>query len=513
MGIQPETGRRQEEPSLETQLARADANFLHLLDEVPDAIVVHRDNRIRYANDSALKLFGYARADVIGRSPFDFVSPRFRLLVAERILQTYVKHGVASEIEERLLHSSGREIPVEVIGIPVLFEGQLSTLVHMRDISMRKQLEVRLRAADRLANVGLIAASVAHEVNNPLTYALWNLDLLAARLERTPSAGDLDEINALLATARDGVARAASVARDVKVFSGAERTARTRVDIHRVLDSCANLVRSDMRGRVRLVKDYGEIPPVLGNETRIAQVLLNLVANAVQAIPDDERRGHEVTFTTQLQDGHVVVSIHDTGIGIPPELREMIFEPLFTTKQRGSGLGLSISRALVAEEHGTLSFDSEVGRGTTFTLELPAAARSEPPIRESRQPRTNGKRILVVDDEPNLAATLAMILDRHVTTIASSGREALAILADGPAFDVVLCDLSMDDVDGMELFAQIRAQNPALASRVIFLTGGPTSDRAAAFLDAVPNRRLEKPFDPDTLLDAVDYVSRESSPG
>jgi PAS domain S-box-containing protein len=377
-----ETGRElpeaRDDSSVETQLRRSEANFLHLLDASPDAIAVHRSNRIVYVNAAALRLLGYAREDIVGRSPFDFVSPRYRLLVAERILQTYVRHTVTSEIEERMLHASGREVAVEVLAVPILFEGAIATLVHIRDISARKQLETKLRAADRLANVGLIASSIAHEVKGPLTYALWNLDLVAERLRKTPHTPELDEVQRLVGTAREGVERAARVARDMKMFSGAERAGTSPVDVHRLLDACANLVRADMRGRVHLVRRYGDVPPALGNETRLAQVFLNLVANAVEATPEHADVPREVTLTTRAEGGRVLVDVSDDGPGIPEHLRELVFEPLYTTKAEGAGLGLAITRALVAEEQGTLELRSEVGRGTTFTVRLRAASRTSP---------------------------------------------------------------------------------------------------------------------------------------
>jgi PAS domain S-box-containing protein len=518
----------------EEQLRRCETNLKRLLDATTDGVMIHRDLRYVYANPAALKLLGRSHDEVVGHSPFELVPPRFRLFLAERIMEAYTRKEPMPEVEERLLHASGAEVPVEVIAVPVIFDGEVATLVHIRDITSRRALEVRLRAADRLASAGLVAAGVAHEINNPLAYALSSLELLAERLDASgptkrpgesspaPLEKDVNDrqqkagndahdgndatIPELVASARDGVERAVRVARDVKMFTEGRRATPARVAIHRVLDSCIAFLGADVRSRVNLIKHYGDVPDVLGNEARLAQVFLNLLLNAVQALAHRMRGPCDVTLTTYAKGDRVVVEVKDTGAGIPAELQSTIFEPLFTTKPHGMGLGLALSTELVAEEEGELSVTSTPGSGTTFTVSLRMAPREE--LASERRPRvrSSGKRILIVDDEPRLAATMRMMLCAHHTTMAQSGHEALQRLRSGEAYDLILCDLAMPNVDGMDLYQRIRTEWPGLEERVIFLTGDAFVSRTQEFLSSVPNAHLQKPFDPNELLDRVDAV-------
>jgi len=501
--------------SIADEWRRAEPNFFRLIDESPDAIAIHRDQTLFYANPRALALFGYGSlAEVAGRSLFDFVSSAYRALVADRVFRTYFRGRTASQVEERLLHSSGQEVPAEVVAIPFHLGGHVVTVVHIRDITDRKKLEVLLRAEDRLASVGLMAAGIAHEINNPLTYALCNVDLLEERIAALPSEASTAELSEMLEQVREGVERAAEVAREVTLFSRSERGEATTADIHRILDSCAKLATVQLRGRAQVVKRYGTVPPVRGQRERLGQVFLNLLLNAAQAIPAGREAENFVTITTSAQDGDaVVVEVHDTGEGIRPELMKVIFDPLFTTKREGTGLGLAVARALVADEGGSMTVESEVGKGSTFRVILRAAPareeqRESPGVVEAPSP---GKRVLIVEDEPRLAKVIQLILSSYVTTTAASGREALERLRAGDRYDLILTDLTIGDIDGFAIFERIRAERPGLEQRVVFMSGDPGTPRAHAFFRAIPNPVIEKPFDPQRLLEVIDSVMRAST--
>ncbi len=490
----------------EERLQRCESNLVRLLDTTPDGILIHRDLRYVYANPAALKLVGRAHDDVIGHSPFELVPPRFRMLLAERIMKAYTTREPMPEVEERLLHASGAEVPVEVVALPVVFAGDVATLVHIRDITNRRQLEVRLRAADRLASAGLIAAGVAHEIGNPLTYALTNVQLLEQRLGDEYGEGQ-EELREMVASVREGLARAADVARDVKVFTSPQQGRPAPIDVHQVIRSAVAFLGPEMRSRANVISRFGDVPDVLGNASRLAQVFLNLLTNAVQSLAGNTRGANDIVITTHSARGSVIVEVQDTGIGIPAELQSTIFEPLFTTKPGGTGLGLALCKELLSKERGTISVESAVGKGTKFTVVLPAATGHAPRESETRaRERTSGKRILVVDDEPRVAASLKMVLADHRTTIASSGHEALLRLHSGEKYDVIVCDLLMENIDGIDLYQRVRAEAPELADRFIFLTGDAFISRTQQFLASIPNRHLQKPFPPDELLDAVDDV-------
>jgi two-component system cell cycle sensor histidine kinase/response regulator CckA len=489
--------------AFEERLRRCERNLLRILDASSDGILIHRELRYVYANEAALKLVGRPREEVIGHSPFELVPPRFRVLLAERIMAAYTTHAPMPEVEERLLHASGTEVPVEVVTVPIIFGEDVATLVHIRDISARRTLEIRLRNADRLASAGLIAGGIVHEVASPLAYALTNVTLLEQRLEEGADGG---EIRRLLSMVREGVTRAAQVARDVKVFTSEPGTKPGAVDIHDVLRSAVAFLGPEMRSRANVIERFDDVPKVLGHASRLAQVFLNLLTNAVQSLEGRTRGPKDVTLTTRARGDTVVIEVKDTGVGIPSEHQSAIFEPLFTTKAEGSGLGLALCKELIAKEGGELEVASVVGAGTQFTVTLRTAPREGVAKARALRARSSGKRILIVDDEPRLARSLKLVLGAHHTTLAASGHEALQRLHAGAEYDLILCDLLMDNIDGIDLHRRIGLEWPALQSRMIFLTGDAFISRTQLFLASVPNPRLQKPFEPEELLDTVDEL-------
>ena len=232
-------------------------------------------------------------------------------------------------------------------------------------------------------------------------------------------------------------------------------------------------------------------------------MFLNLLINAAQAIQEGNASGNEIGIATATDGaGRAVITISDTGSGIAPEVIERIFDPFFTTKPIGvgTGLGLFICHGIVKGLGGELTVESAVGRGTRFRLILPAAqgtlaATATPPSGPITVPPSR-RRVLLIDDEVHLAQGLQRALaPDHDVVLATSGREAKAILEGDDRFDVILCDLMMPDVTGMEVFAYVKTDRPQLAPRVVFMTGGAFTARARSFLDEVPNRCIEKPFE------------------
>jgi CheY-like chemotaxis protein/two-component sensor histidine kinase len=360
-----------------------------------------------------------------------------------------------------------------------------------------------------MATVGTLAAGVAHEINNPLAYLTAALDFLHDELgaieQKLPSAA-LGEAKQVLAEAREGAGRVKHVVRDLKTFSRAEEERRARVDLQPVIESSINMAFNEIKYRARLVKDYGATPPVFANEARLGQVFLNLLVNAAQAIPEGHAPENEIRVVTRTDDeGRAVVEVRDTGSGIPAEIVGRIFDPFFTTKPIGvgTGLGLSITRSIVTALGGRIMVESEVGKGTVFRVTLPAAppqVDAEDPGERAPLKQARRGQVLVVDDEPAIGAAIRRILAaEHDVTVLTSAPRALETVARGARFDVILCDLMMPHMTGMELHARIAALAPDQAERMVLLTGGAFTASANQFLDRVPNARVEKPFDPASL--------------
>jgi signal transduction histidine kinase/ActR/RegA family two-component response regulator len=391
----------------------------------------------------------------------------------------------------------------------------------------------RWSSAERMASLGRLAAGVAHEINNPLAYVLGSIELLERGLAEIgalhPEAARTGDIifdaQSALSNAKDGVERIRSIVKDLTTFSRAVPDTRRPIDVEAVLESTLNLTWNELRHRVRVVKTFTGVPELLGDEGRLAQVFVNLILNASQAIPDG-RQG-VVRISTAIEGGRVSVCIEDDGIGIAPEDLPYVFEPFFTPQagsswgrgphqQReasaGAGLGLAICRNIVTALGGTITVSSEPDAGTRFTVTLQAAGAIEASAvgnRARSRERVNSRaRILIIDDEPLLGQTLRFAFqDKHDVEVASSGREALERLASDVDFDLVLCDLMMPDVSGEHVYRAVSERTPSLLQRFVFMTGGAFTERAQEFLAHFAGRQLEKPFN----IDEVELLLSELS--
>jgi PAS domain S-box-containing protein len=263
------------------------------------------------------------------------------------------------------------------------------------DVTDRKAMQAQLVVSDRLAAVGTLAAGVAHEINNPLAFVLSNLSYLSGELQavaRELPPGRTAEMEEVLREASDGAHRVRQIVRDLRTFSRGDDEVATSVNIQSVLESAITMARGELKMRAQVVREYRDVPLVEGNEGRFGQVFLNLLINAAQAIPPGKPERHEVRIVLDHSGDRVIVEIHDTGIGMAPEVRARIFDPFFTTKPvgEGTGLGLSICHGIVTGFGGEISVESEEGRGSTFRVALPLAQRA----RDSRLPEHPRPRLL-----------------------------------------------------------------------------------------------------------------------
>jgi PAS domain S-box-containing protein len=272
----------------------------------------------------------------------------------------------------RYVHSLGLVFRDET-GKPV------RTLGTVQDVTERKQVEVRLMLASRMASIGTLAAGMAHEINNPLAYVLLNLELVAEQIleiSRDAPSGRMRELGTLVAEAREGGERVRKIVGDLKTFSRVDDACSALLDVRRVLEVAATMANNEIRHRARLVKELGEVPLVEGDEARLGQVFINLLVNAAQAIPEGGADANEIRVATRTDGaGRAVVEVRDTGPGMSHEVQARIFDPFFTTKPIGvgTGLGLSICHGIVTALGGEITVQSELGKGAMFQVVLPAA--------------------------------------------------------------------------------------------------------------------------------------------
>ena len=360
------------ERALLDALRRTEAGFREFIDRAPDAIFIRRGPHIVHVNDALLTLLGLRRDEVLGRDPVDvFVHPEHRA----EVLEHRVRDPEGTDLREHVwVRKDGGVLVLEVVGVTVTFEGAPARIAMCRDLTERRRLQDRLFVAGQLATVGTLAAGMAHEINNPLSSLLANLRLIKADLAALgEGAGELRE---MLADALEGAERVRGIVDGMRTFSRTDAGRTERVELPRVVGTALTLAMSELRDRARVVTDFAPTPPVDANEGRLVQVLVNLLVNAAHALPPGHPGQHEVHVRTRTDGaGRAVVSIRDTGEGIPPERLSRIFDPFFTTRPagKGSGLGLSISHNIVTGLGGELTVDSQVGAGSTFSVILPPA--------------------------------------------------------------------------------------------------------------------------------------------
>ncbi|MET0342184.1 MAG: response regulator [Polyangiales bacterium] len=401
---------------------------------------------------------------------------------------------------------------------PVDFDRLCTVIEQIILASERKRLASRAVELERIRALGLLVAGVAHEINNPLTYTVGNLELASVRQhaimaspERAAQLGPklLENIE----SARDGAERIAFIVRLLSAFVRGSSDETQPVDVLRAIDAATRLAMQHIRTRARLSVDLGQLPLVRANEARLAQVFLNLLINAAQAIPEGKPEQNEIRIRAVHEDDKVVIEVSDTGCGIAPELVSRIFEPFYTTKpaDQGTGLGLSISRDVIVALGGAIGVKSELGQGATFRIELPIAdAREEPAPANNGgarpAPQATGavakQRILVLDDEPLIGEFLVGALDEHHVEATTEASEALR-LAGEKSFDLVLCDLRMPRMSGIDFYAELIKRRPDLARAFVLMTGAAIDEELSRFLASQEVPILRKPFEMSELTQCV----------
>jgi PAS domain S-box-containing protein len=454
------------------------------------------------------KMLGYDEKEMLGGQWGAGCHPDDRAAVVAA--REAVSPEGKTELEARVLRKDGSVAVLR--GLIVRADGPRGGHhVFVSDITEQREMQERLLLADRMGSMGRLAAGVAHEINNPLSFVITNVTLLAERLPALAAeTGDkrLGELVEVLRDVRDGTERVRKIVRDLKMFSRPEDVRSGAVDVRQVLESSLAMAWSEIRHRARLVKDYAASLMVEGNDAQLGQVFLNLLINAAQAIPEGNVERNEIRVVAKV-DPHdparAIVEIHDTGAGIAPAALPHIFDPFFTTKPVGvgTGLGLSVCHGIVSKLGGEIQVESNPGAGTTFRVLLRRGKDRPktlpPPVVDPAPKPVPRSRLLVVDDEVMIGNSLRRILAKeYEVVVCTSGRAALTTLA-GEAFDLVLCDIMMPDVTGMDVYEELKKSAPEVASRVVFMTGGSFTTRAKDFLDTVPNARLDKPIDVKAL--------------
>ena len=505
------------------------AAFARLFEAVHEGVyigLVHAATTTTLAANPHLKLLLGYPPETFERDvrPFDaarFVDPQARTAFLERLANA----GAVSDYLVRLRKADGSQAWIEVTATAESADhtGAMRVEALMRDVSERKQLEVQSRdlyyqllQTEKMAALGQTISGVAHELNNPLATILSWAERLSQHAESDdPMKRGLDVI---LSESE----RAARIVRNLLTFARKRQSTRALVDLNEIVKETLSLRAYEQRiTNISVIPALAAgLPMIFADGHQVKQVLLNLLMNAEQAMLGAHGRGTIVIRTWHDSARQVVVmEVNDDGPGVPEDVQGKIFDPFFTTKEvgKGTGLGLTVAYAIVQEHGGRIRLESRKGGGASFFVEFPVSpTKPAPPVRRApaaapaaAPPRAErdvckGARVLVVEDEPALASAVKEALTDagFVVDRAGDGEEGLARVADHH-YDLIVCDLKMPRVDGIRFYRAMTAATPALARRVIFVTGDVAGTDAERFLEESGCRWLSKPFRLGDLLRAA----------
>jgi two-component system cell cycle sensor histidine kinase/response regulator CckA len=489
-------------------LLRTQTELHQLMERIPEPLVVHRAGVVLWMNQAFLTALRLASIDDIrDKAILDILHPADKDL-ALRLEEDSVA-GRPETLRFRVSDGTFRSFEVSEPQ-SVIFEEAPARMTLARDVTERDALREQLVLADRMSQLGLMAAGVAHEINNPLAYALAALD----RAKRDLGLGRFESAAEALSIARGGAERVRGITNDLRIFARGGDPRPEVADVAEVLRATADLAGPRIRSIAHLALDLRPTPHVFADVGRLGQVFMNLLVNAIDAIAERDPKTNRISVRSFADSaGRAVVEIEDNGSGIAEDVRARIFEPFFTTKgpRAGSGLGLAICHRIVTDLGGGIEVEASPQGGALFRVLLaPDASRAAARTGSVTRPRSVPRlRVLVVDDEPPLASALGRMLeDEHDVEVVTSGEDALTRLEADGAYDAILCDLMMAGMGGMEVHARLSAGRPALARRLVFMTGGAFNPSAQRFLGEVKNPCLDKPFTKDEVLGAMHAVSR-----
>jgi PAS domain S-box-containing protein len=474
-----------------------------------DAILLlDQELRVRYANGAAGRLFG-AEPARLGGVPFEELLADARAAREAGTLEAAEKQPV--EVLART--PDGRNFAAQ-LGISHVLDAQrrqIACLITMRDHSERLREEQAARRAQALSELGAVVASIAHELNNPLTAVVGFGELLEG--ESALPRKVRDDVEVMVREAR----RASGIARQLLNLVRRGDLARQQVDLN-------DLVRRTLKAQGKVfaahrIEVSAELAPQLPGVSvvpgEIEQVLVNLLGNAVHEMHSAHGRG-KLAATTRAVSGSVEITVSDDGPGVRPEVLGRLFDAFFTTKAvgAGTGLGLSIARRIARDHGGDLTVESTPGSGARFTLRLPVASHApeaRPPARRSAvASEGRGARILIIDDEPAIRESLGRLLAARGFRVASAGdRDEGLTRIEETNPDIVLCDVHLGDASGMELYREAAAAFPRLRDRFVFMTGDVLSAELREFFAATGARYLAKPFEIADVLRELAPVDRE----
>jgi two-component system NtrC family sensor kinase len=506
-----------EHKSAEEALVASEEQYHAMFNASIDGLALwNAAGRIVDTNPALWRMYGYSDGEFSALPPGSWAGPTYR---PEFLRAVAAGESLHAEMTER--RRDGSAFDLEVHGIPMQYQGKPHVLTIARDITEKKRSAEELARQreslyqrEKLAALGSLLAGVSHELNNPLSVVVARAVLLEEQGDSVTQAAAMK--------IRTAAERCARIVRTFLAMARQQRPERGAVAINDVVAAALDIAGYAIRtSSIEVTLDLGRgLPRVLADADQLHQVLLNLIINAQQSLQERAMpRRIRVASRFDVGADMVEIVVADNGPGIPAHLRARIFEPYFTTKPIGIGLGvgLAVSLGIVEAHGGSLTVDCPAEGGAAFSIRLPVGDAAAASVEDGAPPKTVGRQrtILVVDDEEEIRATLSEILTgagHHVVTV-NSGREALKRMA-SEHYDVILTDIRMPDLDGQALYREIKRRWPARAGRVVFVTGDTLASASREFVSVSGRPIIEKPFLPGEVrkLVAELAIDEESGP-
>jgi len=502
------------------ELRDSELRYRQLVDQSPDAVLVHRGGRIVFANAVAPRMVGARDADeLIGKSVIDLVHEDHRQEVRARIAAIDSSRQASTPAEIRFRRLDGETLTVEVSGMPIVFDGAPAIQTLVRDVSERKSLEAQLRQSQKMEAVGRLAGGIAHDFNNLLTVINTYSELTLGRMSQDdPVRADIEEI-------RRAGGSAAKLTRQMLAFSRKQVLTPRMVDMNDAITALTGMLSRVLGDDVQVVTELrSSLGPIWADPGQIEQVLMNLAVNARDAMPTggtlrietaevDLGEGYEAHRDRIPAGSYIMLGVSDSGVGMTAHVKEHLFEPFFTTKQpgQGTGLGLATVYGIVKQSGGYIWVYSEPGLGSSFKIFFPRYTGGDAEIPDGTGefpiPANDRATILLVEDDPMVRGAARRILDPspHDVLEAESGAAAMEVFRMRHGrIDLVVTDMVMPNMTGPELIRELRESKPELRAIVM---SGYSEEATTRDWRLPPNVLfLEKPLSPAGLLRAVSDV-------
>jgi PAS domain S-box-containing protein len=480
-------------------------------------IYIIQDGKFQMANPQFQKLTGYTEEELLDMDSLALVLDEDKDTVREKAIKM-LKGELLSPYQFRVINKARetRWVMETVTSIP--YRGRRAILGNYMDITERKQAEERedqlqqeLNLASRLASIGQLAAGVAHEINNPLTGVIGFSHLMLSRDIPDDMKQDLQVIHS-------EAQRVAKIVENLLVFAHQRKTGREYVSINDILTRVLELRAYEMKvNNIEAENQLDpELPLTMVDAGQLQQVFLNIILNAEYFMTKAHHKGKLLVKTEKIN-GNIRASFTDDGTGISKENLDKIFNPFFTTKEvgKGTGLGLSICHGIITQHKGRIYAQSQLSKGATFVIELPIVAEpaqaGKAKVTKTEPKKSRGAKILVVDDEEAILAFLSRLLSEwgHSVETINNADTALEKL-NTERYSLVLLDIKLPGMSGIELYQRIEDIAPALARRVMFITGDIMEGTTRAFLEKTGAPYITKPLDIEVLKKTINRALNQT---